>query len=253
MSPPSLEVVEDDLDAVYPHPQRRRLLCWFAVAGALLLTLGVAGGRLGATWSQSLALVLGGVVLLAVAVLCTVPPATAPPPALQGAGGVLLPVRRVIAHAGWALVVAGAPILLLLAPIGEPTTRREAQWPLAAAGVVALALWVAWRLVRSDLRLRLDPSGVHVPSFWRDRVEHVAWDRVGDVVAQRAARPALLIVHAGHADAPTYTTVDLRVPAWRASLIAEVLTHYAQTPEARAELTDPRALDRFRGHREGRP
>lgn len=176
-------------------------------------------------------------------------------PAVQGDACVLLPVRRSFHVIGWLLVVLVPPLVLLLQPSGEPTNRYEAAYPLVVLWAPCMSLWGAWRLVRSDLRLRLDPAGVTVPAFWHSRTQLVRWDLLDSVEIHHGPRPELRLVHRTPTGPPTTTTtiVDLRVMAWHEGLLREVLTHYRDHPRDRAGLTDLRALDRFLDRAAGSP
>jgi hypothetical protein len=178
--------------------------------------------------------------------------ATFVPPA-QGEGCVLLPVRRSFYVIGWILVVLVPPLVLLLQPSGEPTNRYEAAYPLVVLWAPIMSLWGAWRLVRSDLRLRLDPAGVTVPAFWNSRTQLVRWDLLDSVDIHHGPRPELRLVHRTPAGPATTTVVDLRVMAWHEGLLQEVLLHFAHHPRDRAALTDLRALDRFLDRAAGSP
>lgn len=170
------------------------------------------------------------------------------PPAQQGHGCVLLPVRRLPFVVGWALVVLVPLLLLGAGPTSDPVTRAQASWPLLVVTTPAISAWAAWRLLRCDLRLRLDPSGITVPWFWRSTVDHVPWDRIAGVEVGFRARPVLVLVHRAEHDRPSVTTVlDLRVQAWHASMLRTLLTRCADDPSARALLTDAAAVDRSLG------
>lgn len=166
-------------------------------------------------------------------------------PAVQGEACVLLPTRRSFLVRSWVLAVLVPPLFLVLQPSGDPTNRFEALYPLAVVGAPVASLWAGWRLLRGDLRLRLDPVGVTVPEFWRSRTQLVPWDLIDVVEIHHGARPELRLVHRVPGAPPATTVVDLRVVGWHEGLLREVLTHYVRHPRDRAELTHVRALDRF--------
>ena len=84
-----------------------------------------------------------------------------------------------------------------------------------------------------------------MPSFWRDRVEHVRWDLIDQVLSRRRLLPELVLVHDSPADDLSFTSIDLRIPRWRAELLADVLHHYVEHPSARTDLVDAVAVDRL--------
>lgn len=166
-------------------------------------------------------------------------------PPVQGEACVLLPVRRSSLVLGWVMVVLVPALVLVLQPSADTPTRYGAAYPLLVVGAPVMSLWSAWRLARSDLRLRLDPVGVTVPGFWSWRTQLVPWDLLDSVEIHRGPRPELRLVHRVPGAPAATTVVDLRLMAWHEGLLREVLTHFRDHPRDRSTLTDARSLDRF--------
>ena len=230
-------------DRAYRSVARYLLVVGSTLCGTWLVRDSVHALAARAATDDTGALLVLGLLLLGVALLLTAPRRTDPPPAIQGEGCVLLPVRRLPFVGGWLVVLLLSPFYVLMGPAEHPVNRYEAMWPLVVVGTPVLCAWLAWRLLRCDLRLRLDPDGITVPSFWREQREHVRWDGIEQVLSRRHLRPELLLVHEGEPLA--FTAIDLRIPRWRAELLARVLSHYVEHPSARADLVDACALDRM--------
>lgn len=225
----------DDLDSVYDGVRRRVIvLAPPLVTGLLLLTAEPATEAtptpLGdhALWA--------GFLVLSLASLAWVAPREVDEVAVQGDGCVLLPIRRArhVLICLWAAAVPVAALVIVLAR--EPDSRSGG---LLVVGFVLPFVYLPARL-RHDLRLRLEPRGLRLRcGDLRERF--VPWAEVEDVLPDPGRSQLFLLLRGDR-------TVNLAVLRyqWRASSIGEVIGYFAEHPEARPELTDVRALDRFR-------
>lgn len=160
----------------------------------------------------------------------------------QARGGVRLPLRRgreacvVVLCAGWALVTA----LSLVGP--DPSRRLPA---MLVASVVLIA-YAVWRLT-AERRILLHPRGLVVMRWFAD--ETVRWAEVTGVEAHEDAGVALRVRlrRGDYFDIPSFRH------RWTPSALGAVITYYADNPSARAELTDVRAMDKFRTDRRPDP
>lgn len=225
----------EEFDSVYDGVLRRViLLAPLLVTGLLLVTAepgphessAPLGDR--ALWS--------GFFLLSLASLAWVAPRDAEEVAVQGDGCVLVPIRRA-RHVVICLWAAAAPLAGVLIVMARESDSRSA---LLLVAVAALPVFYLPPRLRHDLRLRLDPRGLTFRCG--DLHERfVPWAAIEDVLPDPGRSQLFLLLRGDRV--VTLTVLRYR---WRASSIGEVLHYFAEHPEARAELTHVRALDRFR-------
>lgn len=154
----------------------------------------------------------------------------------QGDGAVHLPIRRgrhVLMFLAWLNLAAMCLIGVALPDAG----RREGA---AIAGVVipVLFYFLPKRLM-TDHRLRLEPKGFWYSQWLKGHFVHWA-DVRGVEVASGPWGLRILLRRNRHADLMPHRY------RWTPSALGAVITYYAEHPEVRAELTDVRALDKFR-------
>lgn len=157
-------------------------------------------------------------------------------PAQQGEGCVHLPPRR-LRSVLLCTCVASVTAWAVGMPFQPDAPRRAAG---VAVLLVGFLLWEVPRRARHDPRLRLDQHGL----VWRDlnaKEQRLGWDDVRSLAPDRRVG-GLLVGLEGDRRA----SVPLSRSAWTASAVGEVVRHYAETPTARAELTDAASLEKFR-------
>lgn len=155
---------------------------------------------------------------------------------IQGDGAVHLPIRRG-RHVVICLAWLDLPVMCLLASHMPYAGRREGA-ALFVIMVPMLFYYLPKRLM-TDHRLRLEPKGFWYSQFLKPHFIHWADVRgVETVTGEWELR--ILLRRSRHARLLPYRY------RWTPSALGAVITYYAEHPEARSELTDVRALDKFR-------
>lgn len=155
--------------------------------------------------------------------------------ATQGDGCVLIPVRRA-RETLIRSVLASTPVvsLVVLVTVHERAAGRAGV--LLILSVVLACTYLPARL-RNDLRLRLSPTGLRF--LCGDlRQRQVLWEEIEDVLPDPGRGRLFILLRGGR----VVNLPVLRYP-WRASAIGATILHFARHPQARAALTNVRALD----------
>lgn len=225
---PNVVPVDPDLDRVVRGTGRRLLVGVTGVVGLgggwILTRMLVSGDSL--TPASAVAVAIA-VVLASVAIGFEhggLRPGT--PPADQGPGCTLLPVRRAPRAAVAATLLTPAALLVLLG----------SAWFVLALVPVGVPLW---RLATVDPRVRLDEEGIQGRRWWCGAVRRIRWEDIAAVSVTGSLRPQLL-VHDRHGRPPL--SVDLLLQRWSPMTIAVTLGHVAAHPHDRAALTDARSV-----------
>lgn len=188
--------------------------------------------------------------------LLTLPRSPAvPPPAVAIDGGVAMPIRRLFAPA-----LTAAVLLAGLASFGAPVVVREELGTRAGFLVPALA-WVAGPgllvlggllllgALRSRGRLVLSPDGVSYVAL-TGRTSRLAWRNIDTVELDEVWEASLVITPRLGPDGGSVgraMKVPLHAVTWPGAAVADAIRWYAGHAGARRDLTDPAALERWRG------
>ena len=158
---------------------------------------------------------------------------------VQVDGGVLLPIRETrhaVSFVGGFLM---APFVLLV--VTQPGFTPGAIAGAALAGAATMVFYVLPRRATTEMRIRLDPEGLRFHDGNGEVV--VRWSEVTGVEARLTVWPGLYILLRNG----RRVAVEGFRHRWTPSALGAVITYHAAHPEARRELTEDGALDKFRG------
>ena len=155
---------------------------------------------------------------------------------IQGHGAVHLPIRQG-RHVLMSLASLNVAAMCLIAAAMPDAGRREGA-AIGGAVIPVLFYYVPKRLT-TDHRLRLEPKGFWYSQWFKGHFIHWA-DVRGVEVIPGPWGLRILLRRNRHADLIPHRY------RWTPSALGAVITYYAEHPEARSELTDVRALDKFR-------
>ena len=155
---------------------------------------------------------------------------------IQGDGRVHLPIRRG-RHVLICLAWLDVPVMCALAAQMPYAGRREG----AALFVIVLPMLFYYlpKRLMTDHRLRLEPKGFWYSQFLKPHF--IQWADVRDVTTVPGEWELRIVLRRSR-----YARLLPYRYRWTPSALGAVITYYAKHPEARAELTDVRALDKFR-------
>lgn len=243
--------LSQDPDRVLRSPSRWLLVAGagFLVAVGLLFAIGGAFAPLGEGEERSWFPVVLGVQLTTLGVTMAVAlwaprrssgglPAAVPAPG--GGVGVALPLRR-------APRVASLVGLSVVASLGVniAAAAHGAGVVLLGFGIVAFGVALIVVSARAAARevgaIVLDPESLTLPAGTTPRAT-IAWRDLSEVAVTGGWQPHLVVTYKG----PGLSTSRLLSQAWPPRALVEVVEYYRTHRDARAGLTDPGALDRFR-------
>ena len=138
----------------------------------------------------------------------------------------------------WAPRRRGAVGAMCLIAAAMPDAGRREGAAIGGAVIPVLFYYVPKRLT-TDHRLRLEPKGFWYSQWFKGHFIHWA-DVRGVEVIPGPWGLRILLRRNRHADLIPHRY------RWTPSALGAVITYYAEHPEARSELTDVRALDKFR-------
>ena len=229
-------------DPAYAAPTRllvAGLIGLLAVVGLIFLIAGLvalADGE-GESWFPAL-LGLQLTVLGVLGVTGMLRGGGAPGPVEEVDGGVALPLRR--GH-----VPRQALLMVTLGSVLLPVALQDDNGPMVVVGSVALAAGVAaagWLLLRGadNLRIRLTPDGLLLPSGW-GTVRRFSWREIEGAQTVPRWQPVLVVIPKDDRSPPGL--VKVLAQGWKPAALIRVIEHYVDHPDQRSDLTSATAVE----------
>ncbi len=161
-----------------------------------------------------------------------------PPPARAEEDGLTLPLRRLprLANPIWLGLIG---VLMTGYGAGTLDVDRLPALTILGGGLFILGLIAVG--IGHSAHVRLTPSGLVLPS-WDPAKRDVDWEEIKTIEVLANMHPQLVVTLRDG----TRRTASLHLLAWSPSAVLAAVEHFDKNKSARARLTDPAALERFR-------